>query len=102
MPRILVVGPSWIGDTVLAQPTFKLLHAKHNDPALDVLAPRWVLPLLGRMPEVRRSIESPAGHGELRLGAQWRTARELAREGYERAIVLPNSFKSALVPWLAR
>jgi heptosyltransferase-2 len=101
MQRILVVGPSWIGDTVLAQPLFKLLHARHAPLALDVLAPSWTLPLIARMPEVRRGIASPAGHGELKLALQRETARDLAREGYGRAIVLPNSFKSALVSWLA-
>src|SRR5688572_33455495 len=101
MRRILVVGPSWIGDTVLAQPLFKLLHDRHDALALDVLAPSWTLPLVERMPEVRRAAGSPAGHGELRPARQWRAARELAREAYDQAIVLPNSFKSALVPWLA-
>ena len=51
--------------------------------ALDVLAPRWTLPLLERMPEVRRAIENPVGHGELRLAEQRRIARELAQERYE-------------------
>jgi heptosyltransferase-2 len=101
MHRILVVGPSWIGDTALAQPLFKLLHARHGTLALDVLAPRWTAPILERMPEVRRAIGNPVGHGELRLSAQRRLARELAREGYEQAFVLPNSFKSALMPFLA-
>ena len=101
MRRILVVGPSWIGDTVLAQPLFKLLHARHAPLALDVLAPRWTLPLIERMPEVRHAIGNPVGHGELRLGAQWSTARDLAREEYWQAIVLPNSLKSALMPFLA-
>jgi heptosyltransferase-2 len=102
MRRILVVGPSWIGDTILAQPLFKLLHARHGALALDVTAPSWTLPLLTRMPEVRRATESPAGHGELRPARQWAIARELASEAYDQAIVLPNSFKSALLPWLAR
>ena len=99
--RILVVGPSWIGDTVLAQPLFKLLHARHGPLDLDVLAPPWTLPIVERMQEVRRAIAHPAGHGELRLGRQRNLARALAHENYERAIVLPNSFKSALIPWLA-
>ena len=102
MRRILVVGPSWIGDTVLAQPLLRLLHERHAPMALDVLAPPWTLPLLERMPEVRRAIENPVGHGELKPASQWRVARALEREGYEQAFVLPNSFKSALVPWLAR
>ena len=44
--KILVVGPSWVGDTVLAQPLFKRLHEKHRELKLDVLAPAWTLPLL--------------------------------------------------------
>jgi heptosyltransferase-2 len=99
--RILVVGPSWVGDTVLAQPLFKRLHEKHAALELDVLAPTWTLPLLRRMPEVTRALASPFGHGELRLTERWRRARELAARGYDQAIVLPNSFKSALLPRLA-
>lgn len=101
MTRILVVGPSWIGDTVLAQPMLKLLHARHGPIAIDVLSPRWTAPVVERMPEVRRVLENPVGHGELKLAGQRRLARALAAEGYDQAIVLPNSLKSALVPWLA-
>jgi len=99
--RILVVGPSWIGDTVLAQPLFRLLHARYPGLALDVLAPRWTFPLLSRMPEVRRAIESPFGHGDLKLAERRRLGRSLAQEGYDQAIVLPNTFKSALTPFFA-
>lgn len=101
MYKILIVGPSWIGDTVLAQPLFRLLHDKHTGAALDVLAPAWTLPLLARMPEVRQAILNPFAHGELKLGARRRLGRELASAGYDQAIVLPNSFKSALVPCFA-
>jgi heptosyltransferase-2 len=100
--RILVVGPSWIGDTLLAQPLLALLHARHRNLALDVLAPSWTLPLVRRMPEVRRGILGPFRHGELRWSERRRLARELARERYDQAIVLPNTFKSALVPFFAR
>lgn len=99
--KILVVGPSWIGDMVLAQPMLKLLRARYGEPEIDVLAPRWTLPLVERMPEVRRAIEMPVGHGELRLVARWKLARELRNERYDQAIVLPNTFKSALVPFFA-
>lgn len=101
MRRILVVAPSWIGDTVLAQPLLALLHARHAAPVIDVLAPPWTLPLLQRMPEVRRVIASPFGHGELKIGERRRLGIELRATAYEQAIVLPNSFKSALVPFFA-
>lgn len=101
MFKILVVGPSWIGDTILAQPLFELLHARHRDLGLDVLAPAWTLPLLKRMPEVRRAMLSPFGHGDVKLGARRRLGRDLRAESYQQAIVLPNTFKSALVPFFA-
>ena len=99
--KILVVAPSWVGDTVMAQPMFQLLHERHADLVLDVLAPPFTLPLLSRMPEVRRGIVARLGHGELNWAERRRVAHELRNEGYDQAIVLPNSLKSALIPWLA-
>ena len=101
MYKILVVGPSWIGDTVLAQPLLRRLLERHAELQLDVLAPPWTLPLVQRMPEVSRAIASPLSHGELSLATRWRLARQLAHHGYDQCIVLPNSFKSALIPRLA-
>lgn len=102
MPRILVIGPSWIGDTVMAQPMFRLLHERHANLMLDVLAPPFTVPLLSRMPEVRRGIVAHLGHGELKWDERRRIARELEIERYDQAIVLPNSLKSALIPLLAK
>lgn len=98
--RILVVAPAWIGDMVLAQSLYKYLHQQERQPHIDVLAPAWSFPLLQRMPEVRRAIAVPWRHGELGLLSRYRKARKLAGI-YTRAIVLPRSFKSALLPWLA-
>ncbi|MDR1229745.1 MAG: lipopolysaccharide heptosyltransferase II [Azoarcus sp.] len=100
MRKILVVGPSWVGDMVMAQSLFmRLKHAGECE--IDVLAPAWSLPILARMPEVRRGVAMPLGHGQFGLGARWRLGRELAPERYGQAIVLPGSFKSALVPFFA-
>ena len=99
--KALIVAPSWIGDTVLAQPLFARLHEHIPDLQLDVLAPRWVAPVLERMPEISRIIDSPFAHGDLSLKARHRLARQLAQGGYQRAYILPNSIKSALIPFFA-
>lgn len=100
--KILVVAPSWVGDTVMAQPMFRLLHEQHANLVLDVLAPPFTLPLLSRMPEVHRGIVARFDHGELRLSERRKLAHELRTEHYDQAIVLPNSLKSALIPMLAK
>ncbi|MBN1237741.1 MAG: lipopolysaccharide heptosyltransferase II [Gammaproteobacteria bacterium] len=99
--RFLVVGPSWVGDMVMAQSLYKLLARRHPGAVVDVVAPPWSLPILARMPEVRRGVELAVGHGELGLGRRFALGRRLRGQRYDRAIVLPRSLKSALVPWFA-
>ena len=101
MTKILIVAPSWVGDMVMAQPLFKRLHERHANLVLDVLAPAWTLPLLQHMPEINQAIPNPFLHGELKLRARYRLGKQLKQRGYEEAIVLPNSFKSALIPFFA-
>lgn len=108
--KILVVGPSWVGDMVMSQSLFREL--KRGDPdkqyspqnaacEIDVLAPAWSRPLLARMPEVRRAIDMPLGHGAVGIGERRRLGHSLRAEKYDQAILLPNSLKSALVPFFA-
>jgi heptosyltransferase-2 len=101
MPRILIVAPSWIGDTLLAQPLLRRLHDRLGRVSIDALAPPWCGPLLARMPEISEVIPSPFAHGELKLRARWKLGRQLAQRKYDQAIVLPNSLKSALIPFFA-
>ncbi len=99
--KILVVGPAWVGDMVMAHSLFAALRARHPGAAIDVLAPRWTAPLLRFMPEVRKAIIQPLGHGQLGLLSRRRQGKSLRGEGYDLALVLPGSVKSALVPWWA-
>lgn len=100
--RILIVGPAWVGDMVMAQALYKLLKEREPECVIDVLAPAWSLPLLCRMPEVRQGIEVPVGHGEFGLTVRYRLGKQLRQQNYDRAIVLPRSFKAALIPFFAR
>ncbi|WP_027965688.1 lipopolysaccharide heptosyltransferase II [Halomonas halocynthiae] len=99
--RILVVGPSWVGDMVMAQSLFMTLKASNPSAYLCVVAPAWSLPIIERMDEVDEAVALEVGHGEFGFATRWRLASQL-RGRFERAIVLPRSWKSALVPFLAR
>jgi heptosyltransferase II len=101
LPRILVVSPNWIGDALMSQPLLARLHEKRPGLRLDVLAPEWVAPVVRRMPEVDEVIAVPFRHGALQLRERWKIGRELRNRGYDQAIVLPNTWKSALVPFFA-
>jgi heptosyltransferase II len=99
--NILVVGPSWVGDMVMAQSLFITLKQQHPNCLIDVLAPGWSLPLLERMPEVNGGISLPLGRGQFGLLARIRIGRSLQSNLYDQAILLPNSWKSALIPFFA-
>ena len=99
--KILVVGPSWVGDMVMAQSLFKVLKQKHPDCSIDVLAPEWTFSLLDRMPEVAEAIPMPLGHGSFGWAERKRIGHALRAKDYQQSITLPNSWKSALIPWFA-
>lgn len=101
MNKILVMGPSWVGDMVLAQSLFKQLKIEQPDCQITVAAPAWTLPLLERMPEVSEAIALPFRHGDLALRERFKLGRELAKQGFTQAILLTNSLKSAILPWAA-
>lgn len=99
--KILVVGPSWVGDMMMSQSLYRTLRARYPQAIIDVMAPAWCRPLLSRMPEVNEAIPMPLGHGALAIGERRKLGHSLRERRYDRAYVLPNSFKSALVPFFA-
>src|SRR3990167_5183216 len=101
MNKILIIGPAWVGDMMMAQVLFQLLRQQNPDCELHVLAPAWSEALLSRMPEIKKSIILPFGHGQLQLRKRFQFAKQLRVEKYDQAIVLPNSLKSALIPYFA-
>jgi len=100
--KTLIIAPSWVGDMVMSQSLYITLKKLHPDMILHVMAPRWCLPLLARMPQVDKAIEMPLGHGALQLKTRWLLGRGLKQEKYNQAIILPNSLKSALIPLFAK
>jgi heptosyltransferase-2 len=98
LTRSLVIAPQWIGDAVMTEPLLRRLHARGEQ--LTVGALPWVAPVYRAMPQVSQVIEFPFGHGGLQLRARRGIARQLQGH-FDTAYVLPNSLKSALLPFLA-
>ncbi|MFU8789295.1 MAG: lipopolysaccharide heptosyltransferase II [Methylobacter sp.] len=86
---------------VMAQSLFIALKNTHPDCQIDVLAPSWTLSLLERMPEVNKAIAMPLPRGRFALLERIKLGLVLRPEDYDQAILLPNSWKSALTPFFA-
>ncbi len=99
--KILIIGPSWVGDMVMSQSLYITLKQLHPEALIDVMAPAWCKPILERMPEVNQAIEMPLGHGDIDLFGRRRLGKQLKANNYTHAYICPNSAKSALIPWFA-
>lgn len=100
--KVLIIAPAWVGDLVMSQVLLKLIKQVNSDVIIDVLVPSWLSSVLNRMPEVQNVYELPMAHGQFGLLKRWRLGRSLAKKGYQQAIVLPNSWKSAVIPFAAK
>jgi heptosyltransferase-2 len=98
LTQSLVIAPQWIGDAVMTEPLLRRLHARGE--RLTVGALPWVAPVYRAMPHVDAVIEFPFRHGGLQFKARRSLGRELQGR-FDTAYVLPNSIKSALLPFLA-
>ena len=101
MNRILIIAPNWIGDAVMSQPLLANLKAIYPQSQIDVLASPWVAPIYRACAEVHQVIEARLEHKQLQCGLRKKLAKQLKLNQYDACFVLPNSLKSALIPWLA-
>ncbi len=101
MNRILIIAPNWIGDAVMSQPLLANLKVIYPQSQIDVLASPWVAPIYRACAEVHQVIEARLEHKQLQWGLRKQLARQLELTKYDACFVLPNSLKSAFIPWLA-
>ena len=101
MHGILIIAPNWIGDAVMTQPLLASLKEQYPEANIDVLASTWVAPIYRACSEVHEVIEAKFEHKKLQWGLRKQLATKLATKKYQACFVLPNSLKSALIPWLA-
>jgi len=101
MQSILIIAPNWIGDAVSTQPLLANLKVLYPDSKIDILASNWVAPVYRACSEVHEVIEAKFEHKKLQWNLRKEIAKEIETKNYQACFVLPNSFKSALIPWLA-
>ncbi len=99
--KILVIGPSWIGDMMMSHSLYRTLKVEYSSIEIDVMAVDWCRPLLARMPEIHKALPMPLSHGRLAICKRLHLAHIIRANQYDQAYILPNSFKSALVPFFA-
>ena len=100
--KSLVVGPAWVGDMVMAQALYKAINRHSNSAEIHVVAPAWSRPLLDRMPEITKVHDLDVKHGELGLQKRYQLGKSLKCELFDQALILPRSYKAALVPMFAQ
>ncbi len=94
----LVIAPQWIGDAVMTEPLLRRLHARGE--RITVAALPHISPVYRAMGSVFACIDLPFAHGRLDLRGRRQLASQIKNQ-FGVAYVLPNSLKSALLPWLA-
>lgn len=100
--RTLIVGPAWIGDMVMAHSLVQRLREHNPTAEIHMLAPPATVAVASRMAEVAEVHVLDIPHGVFGLRKRFQCGRELAKVRFTQSYVLPNSWKSALVPWFAR
>ena len=65
--KLLVIGPSWVGDMVMAQALFKTILEQMPNSQIDVIAPSWCLDVTKRMPEINKGIIEPKSNPSLEI-----------------------------------
>ncbi|MBV8780651.1 MAG: lipopolysaccharide heptosyltransferase II [Phycisphaerae bacterium] len=100
--KILIVQPSWVGDAVMATPTLRAIRSLYPNAEISYLLRRYVKPIYTGMPWVDQLITYRTGkaatsNGVIGKSRFFELAARLRSGKFDLAIVLPNSFKSALV-----
>lgn len=98
--KILIISPTWIGDIVISQSLLKYIKQRSSETIIDVIAPAWSHELYSVMPEVNEIFTMPLGHAQFQLRKRWRLGK-IRNKKYHQAIILPNSWKSAIIPFAA-
>ena len=100
--RFLIIAPSWIGDLLMSQSLYISLKANYRNCTIDVIAKPYLNDLIKLMPEINNNYDLDIDHKEFGFSKRLKISKQLKDNNYSTAIILTNTFKSALVPWIMR
>lgn len=97
--KCLLIGPAWVGDMIMAQVVPLILTQLHPDIEIHMAAPQSTLALAQRMPQIAQTHLIPFKHGGLDFWQRRAWSLQQKQQQFDRAIVLPNTWKSALLTY---
>lgn len=100
--RILVRGVNWVGDTILTYPTVQKLKILYPNSHLAILIPNHLIDLWKTFPYVDEIIPFQKKGGFGSIVEDINLSLSLKKRGFDLAVILPRSFRSAFLVYLAR
>jgi len=99
--RILIRLPNWVGDVVMATPALRCLRHHFSNAHIDLMLVPYVRKIIEEAPWFDGIIEYSPETEHKGIGGHIKYLRLLRRNRYDLAVVLPNSFSSALLAFLS-
>ena len=99
--RILVVAPAWIGDLIISLSFLRALKNIDKNSKIDLLVNEDLVDIVKYFPIISNIISSQTSHGKLSLLYRIKLGLKLRKNNYRDCYILPNSFKSSIIPFIA-
>lgn len=96
MSEILICGVNWIGDSIMTMPALQTFKKQHVAARVTLLIKSPLIPLW----EMQHCVDEIMCL-EQGLAGTWHTVKRVSERHFDAAYVLPHSFRSALIPFLA-
>ncbi len=94
--KILIVGVNWLGDSIMSMPAIEVLKKENPDFEIAIAAKEKLVDLWKLFPCCAEVLAIEEGGG-----GTLETSKAIRAHSFDRAYVFPNSFRSALLPFMA-
>jgi len=99
--RILIRSSNWIGDAVMTTPAIRAIRLNFPVAEISILAKPWVAPIYENNPHIDRILICRSDGRRGGFAGIFRLGRDLRKEKFDLAFLLPNSFETAFLSFLA-